>query len=518
MALKGMMQGQQLQNVQLQQQQLALQDQKVLRTSSQGIDWTQPDAFDKLLTAAQKNGVSPQTMQQIATSRQTFLKSVADTDEATNKANMQRNTMLLGHLDAIKGITDPDQRAAQAKLQASQILTNGLVKDPQTLGQIQAIAQGQKVPTDDELSMVEAGLTDHNTQIEQHLKVQQTAEAAAKAAEATAAAGKTNLELDYMKKYGGITPAMAESRYLSITQKQNQGMPISAEDTAFKKSYEHMKTLVPAFNFNLQAAGVPGTGTAPAGPSGQPLQGDALLQTFGAKGPIIKAISEGRMTLPSSFALKSPYWQDTLNKLALYDPQFSEQRAELRKGYTVGAQSKEINAINTALGHVGVLGDSIDALSNGNVQVLNKIANSVGAQVGQTPQTTLKTIINRVGPELVKAYNGSGGGVGERQAAEEDFSPDKSPAQLQANVAMTAKLLRSKIGSLENQWNQNAAPGTPNFQDRFLMPQARAVADKWAPGAEGGKGGVIYARDPQGKLHQAPAGTALPAGWKQENK
>lgn len=42
----------------------------------------------------------------------------------------------------------------------------------------------------------------------------------------------------------------------------------------------------------------------------------------------------------------------------------------------------------------------------------------------------------------------------------------------------------------------------------------------------GGNGGgsptntptVIYARDPQGKLHQAPAGTPLPQGWKEEKK
>lgn len=36
------------------------------------------------------------------------------------------------------------------------------------------------------------------------------------------------------------------------------------------------------------------------------------------------------------------------------------------------------------------------------------------------------------------------------------------------------------------------------------------------PAAE--KPSMIYARDPQGKLHQAPAGTALPSGWKQENR
>jgi len=34
----------------------------------------------------------------------------------------------------------------------------------------------------------------------------------------------------------------------------------------------------------------------------------------------------------------------------------------------------------------------------------------------------------------------------------------------------------------------------------------------------GAQGGSIYARDPQGKLHQAPAGTPLPQGWKVENR
>jgi hypothetical protein len=39
------------------------------------------------------------------------------------------------------------------------------------------------------------------------------------------------------------------------------------------------------------------------------------------------------------------------------------------------------------------------------------------------------------------------------------------------------------------------------------------------PTETGGKGGgVIYAKDPSGKVHQAPAGTALPAGWLQVEK
>ena len=136
--------------------------------------------------------------------------------------------------------------------------------------------------------------------------------------------------------------------------------------------------------------------------------------------------------------------------------------------------------------------------------------------MGQTPVTTLKAIVQRVGPELDKAYGASTGG--ERLATEQSFDPKMSPDQLGKNIGITAKLLRSKIASLENQWNENKADSMPAFQDKFIMPAAKAVLDKWAPEGGGKSTGLIYARDPQGKLHQAPAGTALPAGWKEEKK
>jgi hypothetical protein len=57
---------------------------------------------------------------------------------------------------------------------------------------------------------------------------------------------------------------------------------------------------------------------------------------------------------------------------------------------------------------------------------------------------------------------------------------------------------------------------------RERVPNIRGVNPTEAhPDLTGKKGAapnVIYARDPQGKLHQAPAGTALPTGWKQEQK
>jgi hypothetical protein len=196
------------------------------------------------------------------------------------------------------------------------------------------------------------------------------------------------------------------------------------------------------------------------------------------------AILEGRMTPPSSFALKTPYWQDVMGSVFEQDPQFSEQRAQLRKNFATGSGAVQINAINTALGHVGVLGDAIDALNNGDIKALNNIANRLGVETGNDAPTTYNTIVHRLGPEITKAYVGAGGTEGDRGTNEKDFEYSLGPKQLKSNVGVTAKLFRSKISSLENQWNQNKSAAMPDFQGRFLMPQAQQTLQKYAP--EGG--------------------------------
>jgi len=170
-----------------------------------------------------------------------------------------------------------------------------------------------------------------------------------------------------------------------------------------------------------------------------------------------------------------------MNNVYALDPQWNEQRAQLRKAYTVGPQSKEINAINTAVGHVGVMNDAIDALNNGDVKVLNAIGNRLGVETGQDPVTTFNTIVHRVGPEIAKAYIGAGGSAGERGSDEKDFDPSLGPKQLRSNVGITAELLRSKISSLANQWDENKSQGMPSFQDRFIMPAAQQTIDRLSP-------------------------------------
>jgi hypothetical protein len=182
MALRSLGQQQQLQQQQIQgatqenqMRALQLQDQQTLRESAKGLDWSKPDTFGKWISNAQEAGVSPQTLSSLALQRAQYQEQLAKTDTATLAAQKDANSQLQGHIDAIKGITDPTNRAAVASQQASQILSSGLVKDPGLIQKIQAMRQGQYVPTDDDLTMMENGLTDHNTQIEQRLKQSETA-------------------------------------------------------------------------------------------------------------------------------------------------------------------------------------------------------------------------------------------------------------------------------------------------------------------------------------------------------
>lgn len=287
--------------------------------------------------------------------------------------------------------------------------------------------------------------------------------------EQTAEAGLAEKQAaaNFYTQNGGAPGVPVEAVQQADWLKKNPGMGPSDYAIAMKK-------LVPAYNFSLQNSA--GSGNTPLNKAQQ---------------ATATAILEGRMTPPSSFALKTPYWQNIMGNVFEQDPQFSEQRAQLRKDFTVGKRSTEINAINTAMAHVGVLGDAIDALNNNDVQALNRLANAVGAQVGSDKMTTFNTIVHRVGPEISKAYIGAGGSAGERGSDEKDFDPALGTQQLKSNVAITTKLLRSKISSLQNQWDQNKSAGMPSFEDRFIMPEAKTQLNKWSPAPNGsGQGGA----------------------------
>ncbi|HTX34229.1 MAG TPA: hypothetical protein VME43_04380, partial [Bryobacteraceae bacterium] len=252
------------------------------------------------------------------------------------------------------------------------------------------------------------------------------------------------------------------------------------------------------------------------GPNGEQLTPEAQ-KAMAAADPVAVAVANYQVPPPNTGS-RSPMALATLRKVMALNPDYNAQnwqaQSAMMKGYTSGSQSKEISGINTALGHIGVLGQAIDALNNNDIQGLNRLANFLQVQTGGTAVTTYQAIVHKVAPELNRAYVGGVGAQGEIQAQESDFDPKLGPQQLKNNVAITARLLRSKIGALENQWKTTMGPNS-DFQGRFIMPEAQVI-NRYSPapaagGRNPGDAAGFKVTDPRGVVHTFPTQQAADA-------
>ena len=132
-----------------------------------------------------------------------------------------------------------------------------------------------------------------------------------------------------------------------------------------------------------------------------------------------------------------------LSQIKAINPQFQEQYYQTfqktENDATSGDLAKSSKALNTMMGHLGVLNQAAEALNNGDIQGLNRIANAIGVQFGSTAKTTYETIVHRLGPEVTN---------------EEDFSSNLSPDQIKQNIGISAYLADSLIKANQGQYER----------------------------------------------------------------
>lgn len=258
--------------------------------------------------------------------------------------------------------------------------------------------------------------------------------------------------------------------------------------------------------------------------NGQPKVGDDGKPIVS---PMAKAIAN--YDAPLNLARLAPAQRDTLMaQIKQENPDFKAEYYQtfqkMENSATSGSIGTSANALSTMMGHLTVLNKAVDALNNGNVQVLNKLANAYGAQTGNDARTVFDTIVHRLGPEVTKAYLASGGSVGERGTNEEDFSSSLGPKQIKSNIGISALLADSKIKALQDQYSR----GTYGKGKQKLISdeaeQARQTLTGQAPAAvqdlPTGKGKVIDKATAR-RFYQAAGGDpvkaqkmAESAGWK----
>lgn len=464
--IPGQIQAQQLENEQRQQQnQITAQQLKDQQATTQAMqEWDGKD-INALPGLVLKHGASATAvfgLKKNIIDQQQQLATLTK-DQLANQAAV--SDQLLGHIDTLKGITDPVQRAQAAKDQASQILSSPLAKmlDPQTGQMLQGMAAGQFVPNDDQLSLFEKGLTSHSKQIEETLKAQQGAEANAKAAEANANAQKVQAQLAYYQK-NGLAPGIP----IDVQEAQDWLAKNPGKGPADFLKYK--STLIPAFNFNLQNAGAK---------AGSPdLENAAQL------------VANGKAKIGDVITYRTPLSQRLafLSRVTELNPNYNAGDFDITKGvkreFTIGKVSQELNAYNTALAHADLLQQAAKAMQNGDTKVLNSLQNRLKTEFGSSDVTNFNVIANAYTREVTKAL--SSGHLTDAEIKEQGATipSNASPEQIMGAITAYKNLMASKLQQRKNQYDQGQK-AQPNF----------------GGGQQGGASGAFTVTAPNGKTY-----------------
>lgn len=237
-------------------------------------------------------------------------------------------------------------------------------------------------------------------------------------------------------------------------------------------------------------------GTGLGTPSAPGKTGDDFLGTLPpGLASQIKAVGTYRQPAPAGRTSPTGIKFMTLVNQAYpdYDASSYGAKTKARNDFTTGKNGNTVRSLNVAVQHLDQLGQLSNALGNGNIQLANQLGQSIAQQTGSPAPTNFNAAKDLVGDEIVKAIVGAGGGVADRQKAQDTISRASSPQQL-AGVIQTYKgLMAGQLGGLKQQYEKSTGLG--DFED-YLAPETKAQ---------------LQSHSQSGSTPNAPA--TLPAGW-----
>ena len=283
----------------------------------------------------------------------------------------------------------------------------------------------------------------------------------------------------------------------AIQLKQTPGAPeVALSPERFKQQEQLVKDQENAAIARMQA--MYGQFLGPPGPAGDPTKSPLY--------PTAKAVADYKIPLSQAQAglNRVPGASIGLKNLVMqispdYDESSFTTKVAARKDFVNGIDGKAMTSINTAVDHLDTLKELSTALDNGNVPLINSVAQTVSAQTGHAAPLNFDTAKQVVGDEIVKALVGTGGSQADREAAQGVVSRANSPAQLAGVISTYQNLLAGKLGPLRQKYETNTR--LQDF-DQLLTPRTRGVL--------GGlpQGGAGSAPPPTGP---APAAPQMPA-------
>jgi hypothetical protein len=190
---------------------------------------------------------------------------------------------------------------------------------------------------------------------------------------------------------------------------------------------------------------------------------------------------------PTGAALRSRETQELIAAASQFDPTLdaanAATRVATRKDFTSGQAAKNITSINTALGHLGTLWTSAQALNNGGFRQWNRLANAVVTETGDPRVKDFTISRDAVANELMRVFRGSGGSLAEIEEWKKNIDAADSPDQLRAEIGKGVDLLNSRLEAMGEQYTKGMSTSADPLT--FLTPHAQAVFNALAPGGNG---------------------------------
>lgn len=203
-----------------------------------------------------------------------------------------------------------------------------------------------------------------------------------------------------------------------------------------------------------------------------------------------KMIAEGRATM-SEREMATPRGQRIMGLVTQINPTYDSTTVAAKKkaaiDFTSGALGNSLRSVSTANAHLDQLNSLVDALDNGDTQLVNKLRNQYQTATGKTAPTDFNAIKQIVGQEVVKAIVAGGGSAGERDEAGHIFNDASSKAQLKSAISKYRMVMGAQADNLMEQRRAAGLPDStlPNYQtthgataDSGLPPDVAAALKK----------------------------------------
>ncbi len=243
--------------------------------------------------------------------------------------------------------------------------------------------------------------------------------------------------------------------------------------------------------------------SAAAAPSALPLAPD-VEQRLAASGlnaqeqAYVRGLLNYRGQMPSP---RAKNYAATLATLTSIDPSFDAPNYDARRktvmdyspGGTVGQQAIRFN---TSIAHLGMLDEAADALKNQQIPILNRIANFLKVNTGNSAVTTFNNIADAVDGEVSRTFKGTAT-EGELARVGAHFNASLGADQIKNNIRSTIGLLNGKMGEMESAFQQQM-----NRPIDMVSPQAKLTLQRISAG---GGNGMLMFQDSRGFRHQISA-------------